>query len=788
MSCKKPHFLNLTVQNVLGGFVECYDANNYSGIIYLANGESGTVTSSPVGNSGPSIGCGDDGIYTSTVIINSITLIPPLPSPGPLTSAVLDPSLWSSTGSSPAGSSTLWSYTYPGNNGTASVGFNVVSPVAPTFSSQGVVVDLPPYTGATNEAAAFGFDPGGGSMTMTLTANTTAGLSCLANVDYIYDFVPVTSLPITITTPLNTDPGVNTVCQNTGSSDIQLTITNITYNFEGPSPFPSPSPSPSVALSVSTPQISQQGAGMGTDGRFGVAPNLAFEVDVPVTGTNFNSITNQTTLVTLQAGSQALQTQSLSLSDLQNAGGSSVVTFYVTFDASLENTTQTLTATVDPQDVFNETTSSASVNVDVVSCGALISNSVTSPSGIGTPEITTTFIPQYHYSLTAAAAVCGYTAFDWQQEIVSLPLPNPFFQVGYSQELSAPPAFLDPPSGGYTYELTLTDKTGALLYPTGDDAYPFYWGVNNGDLRNATLTGILKFQDDPTNPCLPGGTGNGCGGKTAPVGSRMAFYTSLVGVNPDGSPAITGIGFSWYSTFNGTSGGIATTKNINPPDPGSGTGGVTVTSIQEVATFTAPYSGANAPQQLTSDNNCNGVYTGTYNGNINVSNGQTCTIENAVITGSIQMTGGILVLSGDLINGTVNAQNGGIITVNNYTRVTGNFQISNLPSVNNALNQVCDSTFNGDVQIQNNKAPVQIGSGSSVTCGGNQISGDLQVQNNTGSTSIYNNAIGSSFQNQNNAGSTAIFNNIVTGTLQCQNNAQISGGNNTETQNQCSGI
>ena len=34
--------------------------------------------------------------------------------------------------------------------------------------------------------------------------------------------------------------------------------------------------------------------------------------------------------------------------------------------------------------------------------------------------------------------------------------------------------------------------------------------------------------------------------------------------------------FSWSDNFNGTSGGVARTKNDFPVDPGSGTGGVTL--------------------------------------------------------------------------------------------------------------------------------------------------------------------------------------------------------------------
>ena len=86
-----------------------------------------------------------------------------------------------------------------------------------------------------------------------------------------------------------------------------------------------------------------------------------------------------------------------------------------------------------------------------------------------------------------------------------------------------------------------------------------------------------------------------CGGNTvpgshirAPIGSRLAFTTELVGIVGD-LPAAgvqgTGISFTWTSTFNGTNGGIAVTNVDQPVDPGSGSGGVTITSFRDTNTY-----------------------------------------------------------------------------------------------------------------------------------------------------------------------------------------------------------
>jgi hypothetical protein len=184
-------------------------------------------------------------------------------------------------------------------------------------------------------------------------------------------------------------------------------------------------------------------------------------------------------------------------------------------------------------------------------------------------------------TLAQAAQLCGFTGWDWQQAVTSLPLPNPFFQIGTPpKQLSAPPPFLDPPPGGYTYNL-----------PGGDHSYPFYYDPNSGELASHETATTLSFMDTPADNCLHGGTGASCGGNTAPAGKIIGFTThlvGLVGLGPGYGVQDTGIGFSWISNFNGTSGGISVTKNDNPPDFGSGTGGVAVTNVNNITTYQYP--------------------------------------------------------------------------------------------------------------------------------------------------------------------------------------------------------
>jgi hypothetical protein len=68
----------------------------------------------------------------------------------------------------------------------------------------------------------------------------------------------------------------------------------------------------------------------------------------------------------------------------------------------------------------------------------------------------------------------------------------------------------------------------------------------------------------------------------------MAITTHLVGIVgalPGISVQDTGIGFKWTSTFNGTTGGIAVKNSTLPVDPGSGTGGITIISEQNVTNY-----------------------------------------------------------------------------------------------------------------------------------------------------------------------------------------------------------
>jgi hypothetical protein len=172
--------------------------------------------------------------------------------------------------------------------------------------------------------------------------------------------------------------------------------------------------------------------------------------------------------------------------------------------------------------------------------------------------------------LESKAMACGYKHFDWQQTITTAPSDVVVYSV-VSPHVPLQPQFLDPPPGGYTYQLYDSD-----IDYTPNAAYPFYYNVlapNSYVLSLAfnSTDGILSFTDIPKDPTLPSG-------------EDIEFKTSLVGVIGDfpgataSKPLYT---WTWKSTFNGTTGEqrILSLNNQTPPDPGSGTGGTTITNI-----------------------------------------------------------------------------------------------------------------------------------------------------------------------------------------------------------------
>jgi hypothetical protein len=491
-----------------------------------------------------------------------------------------------------------------------------------------------------------------------------------------------------------------------------------------------------------------------------------------------------------------------------------------------------LTVTVQVTDSVGATASQA-INLTIATCTTVLNGAVAEPS-VSVTEISTSFEPNFGYTLAQAAQICNYSEFDWRQTWESLPIPSALFEASTpdggaplsgARPLYAPPAFNDPPVPN-GYPVNSATYPSVYSYPTPRSLPVLYNPLTGADdptsLFNAQCKSvsvsepdcgyaadssfILAFYDTPADPCLSGGKLAGtaiCNGQVAP--GVLAFQTHLIGlVVGSDTPVDTGIGFSWTDDFNGwvcafgestcplvtqCIGCVSASLNSQPPEPGSGIGGVTVRGFNNIATFPPVVTA----QILSLGNACNGIYGGTFVGNVTISADQNCTFINGTIDGNVQANGGNLVLSGVLVRGNVQFNGGGTFSVVSFTSIVGNLQIQNLPS-GTITNQICNATVLGDLQFQNNGTAVQIGSAppssvpSSLPCGGNTIGGDLQIQNNAALTQIYNNAVGGNLQDQNNTAATQVFNNSVENQLHCQNDILITGGGNTakEKQGQCS--
>lgn len=126
-------------------------------------------------------------------------------------------------------------------------------------------------------------------------------------------------------------------------------------------------------------------------------------------------------------------------------------------------------------------------------CSTIINNSITKPPGGGT-QISSVFTPNLGYTLAEAAQLCGFTEWDWQQTITSLPMPSPFFAAGSTIPLQAPPPFNDPPPQGYAYQTPPNAVELAVywnLFTSASD--PLSLAANE---TNATVS----FFDAPADP------------------------------------------------------------------------------------------------------------------------------------------------------------------------------------------------------------------------------------------------------------------------------------------------
>jgi hypothetical protein len=117
--------------------------------------------------------------------------------------------------------------------------------------------------------------------------------------------------------------------------------------------------------------------------------------------------------------------------------------------------------------------------------------------------------------------------------------------------------------------------------------------------------------------------------------------------------------WSWNSTYNGSAGGITLLDdegfNVNPPDPGSGTGGVTVTNINGVQLPPVVPSGEIA---TTASGLAYSRVSQTFNGTVTIKN-----IGSAAVGGPLQILFTGMPVDVTLVNATGNLSGTPYLTV-----------------------------------------------------------------------------------------------------------------------------
>jgi hypothetical protein len=165
--------------------------------------------------------------------------------------------------------------------------------------------------------------------------------------------------------------------------------------------------------------------------------------------------------------------------------------------------------------------------------------------------------------------------------------------------------------------------------------------------------------------------------------------------------------------------------------------------------------------------NCTKTYTTTWTGNLNVSSGIVC-ISGGTITGNVTQSGGELITSNNAkIDGNLQITGGGTFSLASTT-INGDLQIQNIPA-DSAQNQICGINVGGNLTFYNNGTAVGMGA-NSPSCSANSIHNDLQINNNTAAVQVFNDTVG--------------------GNLQCGGNSTITGGSDTakSKQGQCAGF
>lgn len=305
----------------------------------------------------------------------------------------------------------------------------------------------------------------------------------------------------------------------------------------------------------------------------------------------------------------------------------------------------------------------------------------------------------------------------------------------------------DPPAG---YAYSFVADPGSPAFTTIE--LPLDGLLGFGNVFGWTLT---YYTDTGRSGTLTSATGDFALG---PGVHRISFYP----IDASGNPIFYDLGefliratFASGGTFNGT-----------------------------LTTYLTPL----ASLPLSSGQSCNGIFNGTFAGDVSVSAGQNCTFTDLCeIKGNVTINGGSFNLT-CAVDGSVTENGGGLVlgpsaSVGGYVQISGtstlalgpgaaigrNLQIQSL-SAGLPQGTVCGTQVTGNVQVQNNASPVEIGGTSAQNCTGNTVGGNLLVDANTAAVSIDYNSVAGALHVDNDSATTDVSGNSVGKDLECQNN------------------
>ena len=291
-------------------------------------------------------------------------------------------------------------------------------------------------------------------------------------------------------------------------------------------------------------------------------------------------------------------------------------------------------------------------------------------------------------------------------------------------------------------------------------AYSMPTGCGNG--------GTATYDGDPRLPVLIGCTLNGVAQSVTGGGCNNAGSQPVL--NPDytpnplynGSPLICVIAETYTSLSQASGGNLG--AELSRVVGGIHTPAAVVQALalgNAIGSFIVPVA-------LASGQSCNGNYNGVFNGNVTVSAGQNCMLTSPCeIKGNVTVNGGSFDLA-CTVGGSVTITGSSAFSLDGAT-IGGNLQIQQL-SAGQPRGAVCGSVIGGNLIVQNNGSPIEIGANDTNACAGNTVSGNLQAQNNYAALSIDYNNVGGNLQVNNDTAATDVSGNTVANNLQCQSN------------------